>query len=185
MINDILGDFKGEAKKSVEALVKELSRVRTGRATPSLLDGIKVNYYGMPSPLNQVASVAVAEARLLTVNPWEKNLLPDIEKAIQASNLGLTPNNDGKIIRIPIPPLTGERRKALSKQVKKIGEDFKITVRGHRRDANELLKGAKEDKEITEDDYHKGLKRVQDETDAFVKQIDATIDEKEKEIMDF
>lgn len=185
MLNDVVNDFKTEAKKSLEALQKDLGRVRTGRATPTLLDGVKVSYYGVPTPLNQVASVAVAEARLLTVSPWEKSLLSDIERAIQASNLGVTPANDGKIIRIQIPALTGERRKELVKQVKKIGEDFKVAVRGHRRDANEMLKGGKEDKEISEDDYHRGLKRVQDETDLVIKQIDAIVEEKEKEITEF
>lgn len=185
MINDIMDQFKDECKKAVEALRKEYSRVRTGRASPSLLDGVKVNYYGMPTPLKQVANVAVAESRLLTVSPWEKNLLSEIEKAIQASGLGVTPSNDGKIIRIPIPPLTGERRKELVRQVKKLGEEYKVTVRNHRRDANDLLKAGKDDKELSEDEHHRGLKRVQDETDKFIKQLDAVIEEKEKEIMEF
>lgn len=185
MINSVVNDLKSDAQKSIEALIKDFSRVRTGRATPSLLDGVKVNYYGMPTPLSQVASVSAAEARLLTVSPWEKNLLGDIEKAIQASNLGLTPSNDGKIIRIPIPALTGERRKDLGKQIKKFGEEYKVTIRGHRRDSNELLKAAKEDKELNEDELHRGLKRIQDETDVFIKRIDEVVAVKEKEIMEF
>ena len=185
MLTEIFDQFESECKKTVENLRKEYSRVRTGRASPSLLDGVKVNYYGMPTPLTQVANVTVAEARLLTVAPWEKNLLTDVERAIQASGLGLTPSNDGKIIRIPIPPLTGERRKDLVKQVKKLGEEYKVTIRNHRRDSNDLIKSAKDDKEISEDEQHRALKKVQDETDKYIKALDLVIEEKEKEIMEF
>ncbi|MCB9642821.1 MAG: ribosome recycling factor [Myxococcales bacterium] len=185
MINDVINELKTKCKNSIEAFSKDLSRIRTGRATPTLLDGIRVNYYGAPTPLNQVANVAVADARLLTVSPWEKSLLGDIEKAIQASDLGLTPNNDGKIIRVPIPTLTGERRKDLAKQVKKLNEEYKVTIRGHRRDSNDELKLYKDEKTLSEDEYHKGLKRVQDETDAYIKKVDEVASEKEQEIMDF
>ena len=139
MINDVVNELKNKCKSSLDVFSKELSRIRTGRATPTLLDGIRVSYYGTLTPLNQVANIAVAEARLITVSPWEKSLLGDIEKAIQASDLGLTPSNDGKIIRVPIPALTGERRKDLVKQVKKLAEEYKVTVRGHRRDCNDEL----------------------------------------------
>lgn len=185
MLNEVTSELQSNCQKSIEALRSELSRVRTGRATPSLLDNIKVPYYGAPSPLNQVATVAVADSRLLTITPWEKNLIPEIERAIQASGLGLTPSNDGKLVRLPIPPLTGERRKELGKQVKKIGEDYKIAIRGHRRDANDTLKLYKEEKEISEDDYHRGLKSVQDETNKYTSQVDVIVSEKEQEIMDF
>jgi ribosome recycling factor len=185
MINDVVNELKNKCKDSLDAFSKDLNRIRTGRATPTLLDGIRVNYYGTLTPLNQVANVAVAEARLITVSPWEKSLLGDIEKAIQASELALTPSNDGKIIRVPIPALTGERRKDLVKQVKKLAEEYKVTVRGHRRDCNDELKLYKDEKTISEDEYHRGLKRVQDETDVFIKKVDDIGAEKEKEIMDF
>ncbi len=185
MINDVVNELKNKCKSSLDMFSKELSRIRTGRATPTLLDGIRVSYYGTLTPLNQVANIAVAEARLITVSPWEKSLLGDIEKAIQASDLGLTPSNDGKIIRVPIPALTGERRKDLVKQVKKLAEEYKVTVRGHRRDCNDELKLYKDEKTISEDEYHRGLKRVQDETDVFIKKVDDVGAEKEKEIMDF
>jgi len=185
MIEDVLSDLRSECRKAAEALEKEYSRVRTGRASPSLLDNVKVEYYGMPTPLKQVATVAVGDSRLLTVSPWDKGQLGEIERAIQASGLGLTPSNDGKIIRIPIPPLTGERRKELVRQVKKIGEDYKVTIRNHRRDANDMLKGGKEDKDLTEDEYHRGLKKVQEETDAAIKNIEGIISSKEEEIMEF
>lgn len=186
MIDDVLNDLKAECKKAAEALEKEYSRVRTGRASPSLLDNVKVDYYGMPTPLKQVATVSVGDSRTLNVAPWDKGQLTPVERAIQASGLGLTPSNDGKIIRIPIPPLTGERRKELVKQVKKIGEDYKVTVRNHRRDANDLLKSAwKDDKEISEDEYHRGLKKVQDQTDAAIKEVEQIIATKEEEIMEF
>ncbi|MCK6509612.1 ribosome recycling factor [Myxococcota bacterium] len=185
MINDVVNELKNKCKSSLDVFSKELSRIRTGRATPTLLDGIRVSYYGTLTPLNQVANIAVAEARLITVSPWEKSLLGDIEKAIQASDLGLTPSNDGKIIRVPIPALTGERRKDLVKQVKKLAEEYKVTVRGHRRDCNDELKLYKDEKTISEDEYHRGLKRVQDETDVFIKKVDDVGAEKEKEIMDF
>ena len=184
MINDVVNELKNKCKESIDAFSKELSRIRTGRATPTLLDGIRVSYYGTPTPLNQVANISVAEARLLTVSPWEKNLIPEIEKAIQASGLGLTPSNDGKLIRLPIPALTGERRKDLVKQVKKLTEDYKVTIRGHRRDANDELKLYKDEKTLSEDEYHRGLKRVQDDTDVFIKQVDDVAAEKEKEIME-
>ncbi len=184
-MKEITDQFTEECKKAIEALEKEYSRVRTGRASPNLLDGVKVNYYGMPTPLKQVANVAVAESRLLTVTPWEKNLLSEIEKAIQASNLGLTPANDGKIIRISIPPLTGERRKELVRQIKKIGEGYKVTIRNHRRDANEKIKKAKDAKEISEDEQHRLLKDIQDETNKYIKKVDEIIAAKEKEIMEF
>lgn len=185
MINEVLSDFQTSCRNVTDALKVELSRIRTGRATPSLLDNVRVDYYGMPTPLKQLATIAVADPRLLTVAPFDKGQLTDVERAIQASGLGLTPNSDGKIIRIPIPALTGERRKDLVKQIKKIGEDYKVTIRKNRHDANDMIKDAKEEKEITEDDMHRGLKRVQDATNDQIKVVEQIISEKEAEIMDF
>ncbi len=184
MIDQVINQFKQESKKTIEALKKELSRVRTGRATPALLDPVRVEYYGMPTPLKQMANISVSDPRTLTVTPWDKSQLAEIEKAIIASGLGLNPINDGKVIRVPIPPLTGERRKELVRQVKKLGEEYKVTIRNHRHEANDKLKEAKENKEISEDDYFRGLKLVQQETDNFIKEIEKLIEEKEKEIME-
>jgi ribosome recycling factor len=162
-----------------------LNRVRTGRANLSLLDGIRVDYYGTPTPVNQMASLSVPESRLITIQPWDVSVIKDIEKALLKSDLGLTPSNDGKIIRIAIPPLTEERRKQLAKSVHKICEDHKIAIRNIRRDANELLKSMKKDGEIAEDEAFKGQDQVQKITDEFVKQIDDIFKEKEKEILEF
>lgn len=181
----LISESKSKMGKALEALERELSHVRTGRASASLLEGITVEYYGSRMPLNQVASVAVPESRLITVQPWDGNILGDIEKALLASDLGLTPGNDGKMIRINIPPLTEERRKELVKQVKKIGEDSKVAVRNIRRDTIEKLKKQKKDKEISEDDMFRLQDDVQQLTDDHVKKIDAIIQEKEKEIMEF
>ncbi len=185
MINEILDDLKSGMKSSIEVLKRELSKRRTGRANAAILDGIKIEYYGSKSPLNQVASVKVPDHSLITIQPWEKALVPVIEKAIQISSLGLTPNNDGTIIRIPIPPLTTERRQELAKDVKKLGEEAKIGLRNQRRDANDMLKSAEKEKEISEDELHRTLAKVQEITDEFVKQVDVIIGEKESEIMEF
>lgn len=185
MINEVLSEFQSSCSKVSENLQRELSRVRTGRAAPSLLDNVRVEYYGVPTPLKQMATISAADARMLTVSPFDKSQLTDVERAIQASGLGLTPSNDGNIIRIPIPALTGERRKELVKQVKKIGEEYKVAIRNHRHEANDLLKAAKEDKEINEDDMHRGLKRIQDATNEGIKGLERIVEEKENEIMDF
>jgi ribosome recycling factor len=171
--------------KTITALENELKRVRTGRASLSLLDGIRVDYYGTQTPLNQMASLSVPESRLITIQPWDASVIKEIEKALLKSDLGLTPSNDGKIIRIAIPPLTEERRKQLAKSVHKICEDHKIAIRNIRRDANELLKSMKKDGEIAEDEAFKGQDQVQKITDEFVKQIDDIYKEKEKEILEF
>ena len=185
MIDETLEETRERMDKSIDALNNELSRVRTGRASLSLLDGIRVDYYGTLTPLNQMASLSVPESRLIVIQPWDATVLKDIEKAILKSDLGLTPSSDGKLIRIAIPPLTEERRKELVKVVHKIGEEHKVAVRNIRRDANELLKLAKKDGDVSEDDAHKGLDRVQDVTDEFVKTIDSLIADKEKEILEF
>jgi len=185
MLDEIYQDARESMGKTITALNNELNRVRTGRANLSLLDGIRVDYYGTPTPVNQMASLSVPESRLITIQPWDATVIKEIEKALLKSDLGLTPSNDGKIIRISIPPLTEERRKQLAKSVHKICEDHKIAIRNIRRDANELLKSMKKDGEIAEDEAFKGQDQVQKITDEFVKQIDDIYKEKEKEIIEF
>jgi ribosome recycling factor len=171
-------------KRAIEAFQRDLSRVRTGRANLSLLDGIRVDYYGTPTPLNQVASLNVADARLITIKPWEKNMIPIIEKAVRSSDLGLNPVADSELVRLPIPPLTQERRKDLVKQIKKMTEDARVAVRGARRDANDMLKEAEKDGDVTEDAAKAGSKKIQDLTDRYIEQVDEVAGKKEKEILE-
>jgi len=185
MLNDIYQDTRESMDKAVNSLAHELQRVRTGRASLSLLDGIRVDYYGTPTPLNQMASLAVPESRLITIQPWDASVIKDIEKAILKSDLGLTPASDGKLIRIAIPPLTEERRKELVKVVSKMAEDHKIGVRNIRRDANEMIKSLKKDGDISEDDAFKAQDEVQKITDDYIQKIDELNKEKEKEILEF
>ncbi|MGD9056513.1 MAG: ribosome recycling factor [Desulfobacterales bacterium] len=185
MIDDIYQETTDNMSKSVEALSRELNRVRTGRASLSILDGIKVDYYGTLTPLNQMATLAVPESRLITIQPWDVSVIKDIEKALLKSDLGLTPANDGKLIRISIPPLTEERRKELVKVVHKMAEDYKVSVRNARRDANELLKSLKKDGDISEDEAFKSQEKVQKITDEHIERIDECCQEKEKEILEF
>ena len=160
IVEDVFGELSTELEAVTESLQKNLSRLRTGRANASLLDGIRVDYYGNPTALSQCAQVNVPEPRLITVKPWEKGLLSAIEKAIMTSELGLNPQNDGEMIRLPIPQLTEERRKDLVKQAKGRGEEAKIGIRNHRRDANEMLKAAEKDKEISQDDLKRALDKA-------------------------
>lgn len=185
MIESTYQETKERMGKTITALENELKRVRTGRASLSLLDGIRVDYYGTLTPLNQMASLSVPESRLITIQPWDATVIKDIEKALLKSDLGLTPSNDGKLIRISIPPLTEERRRELVKVVSKMCEEYKIGVRNVRRDANELLKGFKKDGDISEDDAFKAQDQVQKITDQFIKNIDDIYKEKEKEILEF
>ena len=185
MIESIYDETQEKMGKSLSALENELKRVRTGRASQSLLDGIRVDYYGTVTPLNQMASISVPESRLVTVQPWDVSVIRDIEKAILKSDLGLTPSNDGKLIRISIPPLTEERRKELVKVVNKMTEDHKVAIRNIRRDSNELLKGMKKDGDISEDDAFKAQDQVQNITDEHIKRVDGIYKEKEKEILEF
>jgi ribosome recycling factor len=171
-------------EKSLGGLRGELSKVRTGRASTSLLDDIRVDYYGTSTPLNQVATLGVPESRLITISPWDASVIPVIEKAIIAANLGLTPSNDGKLIRLPIPALTEERRREMVKLVKKYGEESKISVRHVRREALDEIKGLEKDKKITEDDYKHLEKEIQKLTDSYVAQIDQSLAHKEKEVME-
>ena len=185
MSEDLLKELRTNMDKSIEALHKDLNRVRTGRASLSLLDGIMVDYYGTLTPLNQVATLAIPESRLITIQPWDIASIPAIEKAIQKSELGLNPMNDGKIIRISIPSLSEERRKELVKVVKKIVEESKVSVRTHRRNVNEIMKKMKNDKELSEDEYFKRHDEIQKITDEYVDQCDTISADKEKEILEF
>jgi ribosome recycling factor len=185
MLDSIYEETSDSMKKSIENLDKELNRMRTGRASLSILDAILVDYYGTITPLNQMATLAVPESRLIMIQPWDVSMIKEIEKAILKSDLGLTPSNDGKIIRISIPPLTEERRKELVKVVHKMCEDHKVTVRNVRRDANDLLKSLKKDGEISEDDAFKGQDQIQKITDEHIKLIDECYKNKEKEILEF
>ena len=185
MIESVFEETKESMGKSISALQNELKRVRTGRASLSILDGIRVDYYGTPTPLNQIASLSVPESRLITVQPWDVSVIKEVEKAIMKSDLGLTPSSDGKIIRISIPPLTEDRRKKLVKVVHKTCEDCKVAVRNLRRDSNELIKGLKKDGEISEDDAFKAQDNVQKITDEHIKQVDNIYKDKEKEILEF
>lgn len=180
----IIKECEAKMQKAISALEKELVKVRTGRASLALLDDIRVDYYGTPSPLNQVATLSVPESRLIVIQPWDHSLIGSIEKAILKSELGMTPANDGKVIRITIPRLTEERRKELVKLVKKMGENSKIGVRNIRRETIETLRTREKEKEISEDDLHHLQDQVQETTDTFVGQIDEVIAEKEKEIME-
>ena len=180
----LVKDTSARMERSIEAFRKELGKVRTGRASFSLLDGVKVDYFGTPTPLQQVGTLSVPESRLITVTPWDTKMIGPIEKAIQGSGLGLNPSSDGKTVRIPIPPLTEERRKELAKVVRKMGEDARVAVRNVRREAIEKLKDREKKKEISEDVVKRGQERIQKETDAHVKKIDEILKSKEQEILE-
>jgi ribosome recycling factor len=183
MLDDSIELAKDTMEKAKDRLARELGRIRAGRASPTVLEDVKVENYGTMMPLNQVSNITVADARLLVVKPWDRNLVPIIERAITNAGLGLNPNNDGVIVRVPIPPLTEERRKVLCKQVREAGEEAKIAIRSGRRDANDLLKQAEKDKEISKDDLERGLEKIQTLTDKFVKEIDSALEKKEAEIL--
>lgn len=183
-MKEILKDSEAKMKKTVELLAGELARIRTSRANPALLEGIKVNYYGVPTPLKQIASIGVPDPRSLVIQPWDKNALGAIEKAIQASDLGLTPNVEANLIRISIPVLTEERRKDLVKLVSRLTEENRVSVRNIRREAIEQFKRKEKDSEISEDDMHRGQKQVQELTDRYVEELDELFAKKEKEILE-
>ena len=184
MIKEVINDLNGSMDKTVENLRREYQKIRTGRASTSLLDDIKVDYYGTPSGLSQVATLAVPEPRTITLQPWEAKMIPVIEKAIMNSGIGLTPANDGKLIRLCLPPLTEERRKDLVKQMKKMAEDAKVALRNIRRDAIDKLKKQEKEKTITEDDLKRGEKEVQDATKLHEVKVDEVFAHKEKEVME-
>ena len=182
-VKEIIAQHEEKMDKTIEALKRELSSIRTGRASTSLLDRITVDYYGTPTPVKQVANVAAPEPRMITIAPWEPKMLGEIEKAILKSDLGLNPNNDGKIIRLEIPQLTEERRKELSKKVSKIAEDSKVVIRNIRRDANEAFKKMEKNDEISEDELKDLTEKVQKLTDKSIEKIDKAVENKTKEIL--
>ncbi len=183
ILDDIVNDLKARIDKTCDDLKKEFARVRTGRANLAILDGIKVDYYGAPTPLNGVANLTVADPRMIIVKPWDKKMLQTIEKALREANIGINPMNDGDIIRLPVPQLTEERRKEIVKQCKTKGEDHKIAIRNERRDAKELIAASEKDGEISADDAKKALEKMQKETDEGVKKVDEIVAAKEKEVM--
>lgn len=184
MSEKVLKEAEKSMKKAVDSLQKELAKIRTGRASAAILDDVRVEYYGMDCPLNQVGAINVPEARMLTVTPWEKQMIPAVEKAIQKADLGLNPNSDGEMVRIQIPPLTEERRKEMAKLLKKYGEECKVSIRGARREANDTLKKQVKEKELSEDEEKKLEKQVQQLTDKYVQEADQLVEKKEKEVME-
>ncbi|SMO53602.1 ribosome recycling factor [Melghirimyces algeriensis] len=184
MLSDIQQDATQRMEKAIQALKRELASIRAGRATPSLLDKVVVEYYGSTMPLNQVANISAPEPRLLVVQPWDKSTLGDIERAILKSELGLTPANDGSVIRINIPALTEERRAELVKVVKKTGEESKVAIRNIRRDANDEVKKAEKNGDISKDEARRSQEEIQKLTDRFIKEADQAVEDKEKEMME-
>lgn len=184
MIKEVLKETEEHMKGVIEALKREFTSIRTGRANPSLLDRVVVEYYGTPTPLNQLANMSVPESRLIVIQPWDKSMLGAVEKAILKADLGLNPSNDGSVIRLAIPQLTEERRKELVKVTKKAAEEKRVAVRNMRRDANEKLKGLEKEAHISEDEIKKGMEDAQKLTDRYVAEIDKLLEQKEKEIME-
>ncbi len=174
---------KSKMEKSINVMLSDFAAIRAGRANPNVLDKVKVDYYGAPTPVNQMAAISVAEARVLVITPWDKTTLKSIEKAIQASDIGINPQNDGQVIRLTFPQLTEDRRKEIVKDVKKGGEDTKVAIRSIRRDAMEKIKAMKKNSEITEDEQKDGEEAIQKMTDKFCKEVDEHVAEKEKEIL--
>lgn len=183
-MKQVISDAESRMKKSLAAMEEEFDTIRTGRASAALFEKIKVEYYGNPTPLNQVASISIPESRLVVIQPWDKGLLNEIEKAIQKSELSLNPSNDGKVIRINIPPLTEERRKEYVKIAKNMAEQARVAVRNIRRDANDELKKQQKSGDISEDDAKRGEDEIQKRTDSFVEKINTALEEKEKEILE-
>ena len=182
-MDPLLANCEQSMQKRIDSFDKELGRVRTGRASVNLLDGIRINYYGNPTPLNQVASVSTPDARTIVIAPFEKKIISDIERAIQVADIGVQPTNDGNVVRLPIPPLNEERRKEIAKSIKKLGEDAKIGIRKQRQDSNAKIKKLEKAKELAEDDSKKQQKEVQNITDKFIKVVDEKVTKKESEIM--
>jgi ribosome recycling factor len=183
MTDDVLNEFQSRADQSLEALRRELARLRTGRANLSMLDGVKIDYYGQSTPLNGVAALQVADPRLIVIKPWDKSMIQPIERAILEARLGINPQNDGEVIRLPIPPLTEERRKDMTKQVKGKGEEFKQAIRGARRDAKDMLEELEKEKEIGEDELKRALDKLQGLTDGSIAKVDEVVAAKEEELM--
>lgn len=183
-VQDVLSKTQAAMKKAVEHLTQELAKVRTGRASTALLDSVRVDYYGSPTPLSQIGSLNVPDARTIIVQPYEKSMLGVVEKAIREADLGFNPSNDGNVVRIPVPMLTEERRKEFVKMCKKMAEDSRVAVRNIRRDHNETLKKIEKDEHLSEDDRKRGEQEIQKITDRFIKTIDEMVEKKEKEVME-
>jgi len=184
-MQEIIKKAEQDMKRATEATLKDFNSVRTGRASVALLDGIVVDYHGTPTPLKAVANLATPERRLITIQPWDASLVPAIEKAILKSDLGITPSNDGKVIRLAVPTLTEERRKELVKVVRKLAEEGRVIIRNIRREANDALKKLEKNKQLSEDGVHKGMDQTQDLTNRMIKSLDELLEKKEKEIMEF
>ena len=182
---DVLHETEEKMKKAYEAVVREFSEVRTGRANPHLVEGIRIDYYGTPTPIKQVASISVPDARLIVIQPWDLSAIPEIEKAILKTNLGLNPVNDGKVVRLPFPQLSKERREEMVKLVKDLTEHGRISMRTIRRDANDLIKKMEHDKKIPEDERFKTQELIQKTTDKYIGQIESLLKDKEKELSEF
>lgn len=183
-MNTIFATAEDKMNKSINNLVQEFAAIRAGRANPAVLDKVQVDYYGSPTPINQVAAISVPDPRMLLITPWDKSVLKEIEKAIQTSDIGINPQNDGTALRMQFPPMTEERRRELTKEIAKLGEDCKVAVRSIRRDAIDKIKDMKKRSEITEDDQKNAEKKMQDLTDRFSKEIEKMVDGKQKEIME-
>jgi ribosome recycling factor len=184
MLNEVFEELRSNNDRTIKGLMADLSKIRTGRANVRMLDSVRVEYYGQASPLSQVATLRVADPRLITIQPYEKNLIADIEKAISSSDLGFNPSNDGMLIRVPVPPLSGERRQELMKVARRAGEDRKIAIRNHRREANDMVKELEKESEITQDQEHKAYDKINAITDEFVQKIDDTLASKESDILE-
>jgi len=184
VIDDILQDLEEGFDKCLSALARDLNKIRTGRANLAMLDDIRLDYYGSLTPLNQVATLTVADPRMITIRPWEKTMIPVIEKAINQAGLGINPSNDGELVRLPIPPLSGERRKELVRHVRRFGEDARVAARNHRRDANDMCKELTKEGELSEDARDRALKNIQTATDSVCERIDEVVTAKEKEVME-
>ena len=185
MINEVISTTTDRMQKAIEALRKQMASLRAGHATPALVEHIRVEYYGTPTPLNQLATISTPEARLLIIQPWERTILPDVEKAIHKSDLGLNPTNDGSIIRLVIPPLTEERRKEFVKLAKNKAEQCRVSIRNIRRDANEQIKKLQKTTDLSEDDAKRGMDEIQKVTDGAIADVNSLLEEKEKEILEF
>ena len=183
LADDVVKELHASIQKTLQSMRDDLATVRTGRASLHMLDNVKVDYYGTATPLNQVATLSVPEARMIVAKPWEKNMIPVIEKAIRDANLGFNPMSDKDMVRVPVPPLTEERRREIVKMVKHKAEDFKVSIRNERRDAKEMLETAQKDGDISEDEVKKAMEKVQKETDEGVKQVDLILAAKEKDVM--
>ncbi len=183
MMDDVLNQTKEKMEKAVKNFEDELKTIRTGKASVHMLDGIMVNYYGSPTPINQVATISTPDPTLIVIQPWDATVIPEIEKAILSSDIGITPSNDGKVVRLPVPPLTEERRKQLVKNVNQMTEEKRIAIRHIRHEAREKIQKMQKNKEISEDDEKRGLDKVQKLTDEYIKKVDEMAKEKEKELM--